>query len=38
MLIKQGKLNPESVSVKNYQGDLDISIGEKIVFKQNNSR
>nr|WP_171264641.1 AAA family ATPase [Acinetobacter pittii] len=38
LLIKQGKLNPESVSVKNYQGDLDISIGEKIVFKQNNSQ
>ncbi|MDX6940896.1 hypothetical protein, partial [Enterobacter kobei] len=38
LLIKQGKLNPESVSVKNYQGDLEISIGEKIVFKQNNSQ
>ena len=37
LLIKQGKLIPDSVTLKNYQGEIDISIGEKIVFKQNNS-
>lgn len=37
LLIKQGKLSKEHVVVQNYQGDIKLAIGEKIVFKQNNS-
>lgn len=37
LLIKEGKLNSkESFDIETHQGKLNIAIGEKIVFKQNN--
>ena len=37
ILIDEGKLDAQSHSIQCYRGAIEIAVGEKIVFKQNNS-